>query len=118
MNGRLLNIDNDIELDEETRSVRRADSLREKVKRQIRTVLGTVQGECFVDYEAGMPWFGDALGNSVLFSDEINAEIKDKVMEISDIDSVEEISVNVDGRNLSAKYRVTLSDGERINGEI
>lgn len=118
MNGRLLNVENDIELDPVTNQVRRAASLRDKVKRQIRTVLGTFQGECFVDYDAGVPWFGDILGNSVLFADEVNAEIKDKILEIADVVSVEDIMVRVDGRNISGKYKVRISDNEIIQDDF
>ena len=109
MNGRLLDTNNDIYLDENGH-VARASSLRKRTMRLIGTVLRTFQGECFTDYEAGVPWFDRVLGNSVLFADEIGEEIKDKVREIEGVASVDDMMVELDGRNLSGRYRVTLDN--------
>lgn len=117
MNGRLLDTNNDIFLDENGH-VARASSLRERTMRLIGTVLRTVQGECFTDYDAGVPWFGRVLGNSVLFSDEIGEEIKDKIREIDGVKEVKDMMVQIDGRNLSGRYRVTLTNGESVKGEF
>jgi len=117
MNGRLLDDNNDIFIDE-SGHVARASSLRERTMRLIGTVLHTFQGECFTDYEAGVPWFDRVLGNSVLFADEIGEEIKDKVREIDGVASVDDMMIEVDGRNLSGRYRVTLESGESVKGEF
>lgn len=116
MNGRLLDSNNDVFLDPDTGHVRRAESFKERTMRLIGTVLRTFQGECFTDYEAGVPWFERVLGNSVLFADEIGAEIKDKVLEIEGVESVEDMMVEISGRNLSGKYKVRLSNGETVTG--
>ena len=115
MNGRLLNTNNDIYLDENGH-VARASTLRERAMRLIGTVLRTFQGECFTDYEAGVPWFDRVLGNSVLFADEIGAEIKDKVKEVQGVESVEDMMVVVEGRNFSGRYKVRLTNGEVVQG--
>ena len=117
MNGRLLDENNDIFLDE-SGHVARASSLRERTMRLIGTVLRTFQGECFTDYEAGVPWFDRVLGNSVLFADEIGEEIKDKVREIDGVASVDDMMVEIDGRNLSGRYRVTLTNSESVKGSF
>lgn len=117
MNGRLLDSNNDIFLDANGH-VARASTLKERVMRLISTVLHTFQGECFTDYEAGVPWFDRVLGNSVLFADEIGEEIKDKVREIDGVASVDDMMIEVDGRNLSGRYRVTLENGESVKGEF
>lgn len=117
MNGRLLDANNDIYLDSDGH-VARASTLRERVMRLIGTVLRTFQGECFTDYEAGVPWFDRVLGNSVLFADEIGEEIKDKIREIDGVASVDDMMVEIDGRNLSGRYKVTLDNGETVKGEF
>lgn len=117
MNGRLLDSNNDIFLDGNGH-VARALSLRERTMRLIGTVLRTFQGECFTDYDAGVPWFDKVLGNSVLFSDEIGEEIKDKIREIDGVASVDDMMVQIDGRNLSGRYKVTLTNGESVKGEF
>lgn len=116
MNGRLLDKNNDVYLDPASGRVRRAETLKERVMRLIGTVLRTFQGECFTDYEAGVPWFDRVLGNSVLFVDEISAEIKDKILEIDGVKSVDDMMVEVDGRNVSGRYKVSLTNGETAKG--
>ena len=116
MNGRLLDNNNDIYMDPATGHVRRAETFKERTMRLIGSVLRTFQGECFTDYDAGVPWFDRVLGNSVLFSDEIGAEIKDKVKEVQGVESVEDMMVEIDGRNISGRYKVRLGNGETVQG--
>lgn len=116
MNGRMLDENNDVYMDPATGRVRRAESFKERTMRLIGTVLRTFQGECFTDYDAGVPWFDRVLGNSVLFADEIGAEIKDKIKEIQGVESVEDMMVEVDGRNISGRYKVRLGNGETVQG--
>lgn len=116
MNGRMLDENNDIYMDPATGRVRRAESFKERTMRLIGTVLHTFQGECFTDYDAGVPWFDRVLGNSVLFADEIGAEIKDKIKEIQGVEFVEDMMVEVDGRNISGRYKVRLGNGETVQG--
>lgn len=116
MNGRLLDNNNDIYMDPATGHVRRAETFKERTMRLIGSVLRTFQGECFTDYAAGVPWFDRVLGNSVLFSDEIGAEIKDKVKEVQGVESVEDMMVVVEGRNFSGRYKVRLTNGEVVLG--
>lgn len=118
MNGRLLDTNNDIYMDPVTGRVCRAETFKDRTKRLIGTVLRTFQGECFTDYDAGVPWFDRVLGNSVLFADEIGAEIKDKVLEVQGVESVEDMMVEIEGRNLSGRYKVRLTNGEIATGEF
>lgn len=116
MNGRLLNDNNDIYI--QSGGFARTDSFRQRTMRLIGTTLRTWQGECFVDYSAGIPWFDEILSKSILFLDEISAELKDKILEIDGVDSVEDIMVTVSGRNVSGKYKVKLSSGTIEQGEF
>lgn len=116
MNGRLLDSNNDIYLDPNTGHVSRAETFKERTMRLIGTVLRTFQGECFSDYDAGVPWFDRVLGNSVIFADEIGAEIKEKVLQVDGVSSVEDMVVEIDGRNFSGRYKVRLSNGEIATG--
>lgn len=116
MNGRLLNENNDIYI--QAGGFARSESLRQKIMRLIGTTLRTWQGECFVDYSAGIPWFDEILGKSTLFLDEISAEIKDKILEIDGVEAVEDIMVTVSGRNVSGKYKVKLASGTIEQGEF
>ena len=116
MNGRLLDSNNDIYLDQATGRVCRAETFKERTMRLIGTVLHTFQGECFSDYDAGTPWFERVLGNSVIFSDEIGAEIKEKILGIDGVSSVEDMVVEIDGRNFSGRYKVRLDNGEIATG--
>lgn len=116
MNGRLLDSDNDIFMDPVTGHVRRAETFKERTMRLIGTVLRTFQGECFTDYDAGVPWFDKVLGNEVIFADEMSAEIKDKVLAVQGVSSVEDMMVQIDGRNLSGRYKVRLTNGELATG--
>ena len=115
MNGRLLNSSNDIYLDDDGH-VARTTTLKHRVMREISTVLRTFEGECFTDYTAGVPWFDKVLGNSVLFADEIGEEIKDKIREIDGVASVDDMMVEIDGRNISGRYKVTIENGESVQG--
>ena len=58
------------------------------------------------------------LGKSVLFADEIGEELKEKVLEIEGVASVDDMMVQIDGRNMSGKYKVTLDNGESVKGNF
>lgn len=122
MNGRLLDKDNNdliVVTDESgNRHVARASSFKERTMRKISTILHTFEGECFTNYEAGVPWFDSILGNSVLFADEISQEIKDKILAVDGVVDVVDMIVEIDGRNISGKYKVKLSDGSVEMAEI
>ena len=53
-----------------------------------------------------------------LFADEIGEEIKDKVREIEGVASVDDMMVEIDGRNISGRYKVTLDNGETVKGNF
>lgn len=117
MNGRLLNSNNDVYLDKDNH-VARAKNKQERTMRLIGTTLRTNAGECLTDYEAGVPWFEDVLGNSVLFADEIGEEIKDKICEIDGVVGIEDMFVEINGRNISGRYKVRLDNGILKEGEF
>lgn len=122
MNGRILDENNDIYVEAYTENgvtkhrCARALTFKQKVMRNIACLLKTIEGEAFTDYEAGVPWFDGVLGNSVLFVDEISQEIKDKILAVVGVKKVEDVVVEVDGRNVSGKYKVLLDDGASAVG--
>lgn len=122
MNGRLLDsTNNDVYAvlgSDGKYHVSRATTFKERTMRLISTVLHTFEGECFTNYDAGVPWFDSIIGNSVLFADEISQEIKDKILEIDGVDDVVDMMVSVDGRNISGKYKVRLTDGSTQTGDF
>lgn len=122
MNERLLDrTTNDLKLvtnADGSKSVLRSVSWRDTVVQRIGCILNTVEGECFVDYKAGVPWFESILGNSVLFGDEISQEIKDKILEIDGVANVQDVLVEFDGRNMSGRFKVVLSDGTVESGRF
>lgn len=98
--------------------IARAQNRREKILRNVNCLLRTFEGENFVDYEAGIPWYDDVLGNSVLFADGMAQEIKDRIKSVEGISEVLDVRIEIDGRKLSGTYSVRLDDGTVENGRI
>lgn len=96
----------------------RTASYEESVMQTVKTYLSTFQGESFTDGNAGVPWFDDILGNDMLFSDYAMQVVKEKILEVPGVRSVEKVNVTIDGRNLSGKISITLENGERREMEL
>lgn len=122
MNGRLLDKENNdiyvMTAVDGSRHVARASTFKERTMRLVGTVLRTFQGECFTDFDAGVPWFDSVLGNSVLFADEVSAEIKEKIRSVEGVDDVLDVMVEIEGRNFSGRFKVKLTDGTVETGEF
>lgn len=124
MNERQLDNTNDVSTYEITsdgtvkKRVCRITSFSERTMQLVRTALSTFQGECFVDYDAGIPWFDDVLGNSTLFADEISSEIKDSIEALEGVDEVVDIVVTIEGRNVAGKFKIRLEDGSIETGDF
>ena len=96
----------------------RTASYEESVMQTVKTYLSTFQGECFTDGNAGVPWFDEILGVDVLYSDYAMQVIKEKVLEVPGVRSVEKVDVTINGRSLSGKISITLDNGERREMEL
>lgn len=118
MNGRLLDKNNDIFLDPVTNRVVRCSSLKDRVKRRIKTVLHTFEGECFTDFGVGVPWIRGVLGLDYFAADTIKAIIREKIEQIQGVKEVLEISLELKDRNMSGKIQVQLDDGTTLKEEI
>lgn len=111
MNGRLLSASGDIYVVDGSNAVRRAQTTKERTIGLLLTTLHTFQGECFTNYEAGVPWFDSILGESVLFVDEISEELKEKIRSVEGVKDVLDIDVKLDERTISGTFKVRLDDG-------
>lgn len=121
MNGRLLDRENDIYTEpngDGTFRIARAATFRDRTMRLVGTVLRTFQGECFTNRDAGIPWFDDILGNQANFTDEIAAELKEKILQVEGVEGVEGMTVKTSGRNVSGSYSLRLSNGSIENGDF
>lgn len=117
MNERKLDpVTGDIAVDDG--HVVRTSSYEESVMQTVKTYLSTFQGECFTDGNAGVPWFDDILGRDVLYSDYSTQVIKEKILEVPGVRSVDKVNVTFEGRRLSGNIRITLDNGERRKMEL
>ncbi|SHL42705.1 hypothetical protein SAMN05720470_10853 [Fibrobacter sp. UWOV1] len=119
MNERSLDRENnDIYYDSVNRCVARTVGFADSTAQKIKSYLQTFVGECFTAREAGVEWYDKVLGVDVLAVDAAKAEIREKIMLVSGVKSVKDISVRVDGRNTKFEYTVVLEDGSVIEDEI
>ena len=100
------------------KNVARTGSFRESVMQTVKTFLSTFQGECFTDYDAGVPWFDEILGADVLFSDYAIQVVKEKIISVPGVRSVDKAELSIDGRKISGKIALTLDNGERTEMEL
>lgn len=96
----------------------RTASYEESVMQTVKTYISTFLGECFTDGNAGVPWFDEILGVDVIYSDYAMQVIKEKILEVPGVRSVEKVDVTINGRSLSGKISITLDNGERREMEL
>ena len=84
----------------------------------VKTFLSTFRGECFTDYDAGVPWLDEILGADVLFSDYAIQVVKEKILSVPGVRSVDKAELAIDGRKISGKIALTLDNGERTEMEL
>lgn len=109
---------NDIYFDADRRCVARAVSFGDSTAQKIKTYVQTFVGECFTDRGAGVEWYDKILGQDVLAIDAAKAELKEKILLVSGVKSVEKITVKIDGRNTEFTYTVVLDDGTVIKDTV
>lgn len=112
------NASNDIYFDAEKRCVARTVEYADSVAQSIKTYLQTFVGECFAARGAGVEWYDKVLGQNILAIDASKAEIREKILLVSGVRKVDDISVVVEGRNTKFKYTVTLDDGSVVKDVV
>lgn len=121
MNELRLNQNHDIELSG-TRIARivkdDADACRKEAEQQCLCLLKCEEGESFVDYTHGVPWFHRILGLPVQYLDVATAIIRQKLSELPTVKKVVQVSLEVKGRNMGGKFRVQAKDGSVTTGEF
>ena len=118
MNGFKLNSEGDIytetySTDDVTKLLRfaRCSTPKEAIMRNIATNLRTELGEHFYDGELGVPWLTSILGRGPLEMAAAKSEATRVIREVDGVASVEEVSFDVSGRNLSISWTAVLEDG-------
>lgn len=118
MNGFKLNSEGDIytetySTDYKTGLLRfaRCSTPKEAIMRNIATNLRTELGEHFYDGELGVPWLTSILGRGPLEMAAAKSEATRVIREVDGVASVEEVSFDVSGRNLSISWTAVLEDG-------
>ena len=62
--------------------------------------------------------FDDILGADVLFSDYAIQVVKEKILSVPGVRSVDKAELTIDGRKISGKIALTLDNGERTEMEL
>ena len=114
MNDRRLDSHNDIFL--VGTAVARNSDQRASVCQRIRTMVQTFKGECFSDALVGVPYYNDILGCDALASDAVYQYFKNAILDIPEVSSVDNLKLDISGRNLSVQYKVTLVGGLSAQG--
>lgn len=100
----MLNADGDIRI-----SVSGDISTTESIRQAVRVKLRWIYGEWRLGPELGFPWFEEVFVKNPNVA-KIKSLIRDKVLEVSGVDSVSVAAVNYDQkeRTVSVKYTVTI----------
>ena len=121
MNELRLNEHHDIELSG-TRIARitkdDSDAYRKESEQQCLCLLRCEEGESFVDYTHGVPWFHRILGLSAQYLDVATAIIRKKLSELPTVKNVVQVALNVKGRKVGGTFKVQSRDGSVTTGEF
>lgn len=121
MNELRLNNNHDLELS--GNSIARivkddADAYRKESEQQCLCLLRCEEGESFVDYTHGVPWFHRIFGLPAQYLDVATAIIRQKLSQLPTVKKVVKISLEVKGRNIGGKFKVQSRDGSVTTGEF
>ena len=94
------------------------DSYRKEAEQQCLCLLRCEEGESFVDYTHGVPWFNRILGLPAQYLDVATAIIRQKLSQLPTVKKVLKISLEVKGRNMGGKFKVQAKDGSVTTGEF
>ena len=97
-----------------------ADSYRKEAEQQCLCLLRCEEGESFVDYTHGVPWFKRILGLPAQYLDVATAIIRQKLSQLPTVKKVVKIALEVKGgsRNMGGKFKVQARDGSVTTGEF
>lgn len=90
------------------------DLIRQRIKQRILTI----QGEWFLDTDAGLPWFDQIIGKGAE-EQEISALLIQSIIETEGVDALVEFDLTIDrrARTMLLQFRVT-ADGTEIAEEL
>ena len=96
------------------------DAARKEAEQQCLCLLRCEEGESFVDYTHGVPWFNRILGLPAQYLDVATAIIRQKLSQLPTVKKVVKISLEVKGgrRNMGGKFKVQAKDGSVTTGEF
>ena len=96
------------------------DSYRKEAEQQCLCLLRCEEGESFVDYMHGVPWFKRILGLPAQHLDVATAIIRQKLSQLPTVKNVVKIALEVKGgrRNMGGKFKVQARDGSVTTGEF
>lgn len=124
MNELRLNNNHDLELSDGG-SISRilkddSDAFRKESEQQCLCMLKCEEGESFVDYTHGVPWFKRILGLPAQHLDVATAIIRKKLSQLPTVKKVVQVVLEVKGgrRNMGGKFKVQARDGSVTTGEF
>jgi len=124
MNELRLNNNHDLELSDGG-SISRilkddSDAIRKESEQQCLCMLKCEEGESFVDYTHGVPWFKRILGLPAQHLDVATAIIRKKLSQLPAVKKVVQVVLEVKGgrRNMGGKFKVQARDGSVTTGEF
>jgi hypothetical protein len=84
----------------------------EQVMQRVRTRLRMIQGEWFLDTEAGLPWFTEVLGKNLDF-DRTEAMLRHEILSTPGVLEITRFSMDYDRakRELHLRFLFTTEDG-------
>lgn len=96
------------------------DSYRKEAEQQCLCLLRCEEGESFVDYTHGVPWFKRILGLPAQHLDVATAIIRQKLSQLPTVKKVVKMALEVKGgrRNMGGKFKVQARDGSVTTGEF
>lgn len=94
------------------------DAFRNGAEQQCLCYLRCEEGESFVDYTHGIPWFKRILGLPTQYLDVATSIIRQKLSELPKVKKVVKIVLSVNGRKMGGTFKVQANDGSVTTGEF
>ena len=95
-----------------------ADAPRKEAEQQCLCLLRCEEGESFIDYTHGVPWFKRILGLPAQHLDVATAIIRKKLSQLPTVKKVFKIALKVKGRNVGGEFKVQAKDGSVTTGDF
>lgn len=94
------------------------DACRKEAEQACLCLLRCEEGESFVDYTHGVPWFNKILGLPAQHLDVATAIIRQKLSSLPSVKKVVQIVLNANGQNLAGTFKVQAQDGSVTTGDF